>query len=144
MSFLMVGNTHEQIDACFSKVSDILRRNDAETLDDRVKLLPNVTNIKYVFDVRSCLEDNILDVRKHTEPLHYKFKNSGHVVEAYYKGKHDSAWKYLDGGLLVRNQHQKNIKILGSPKFSSINFDGIGLEKIESHLKFWKCLFSDR
>lgn len=61
----MVGNIHEQIDACFSKVSDILRRNDAETLDDLVNLLPNVMNIKYVFDVRSWLEDNILDVRKH-------------------------------------------------------------------------------
>lgn len=104
----MVGHTHEIIDACFSKVSDILRRNDAETLDDLVNLLPNITNIKYVFDVRSWFEDNILDVWKHTQPLHYKFKNSGHVVEAYYKGKHDSAWKYLVGGLLVRNQHQKN------------------------------------
>lgn len=137
----MVGHTHEDIDACFSKVSDILRRNDAETLDDLVNLLPKV---KYVFDVRSWLEDNIHDVRKHTPPLHCKFKNSGHVVEAYYKGKHDSAWKYLEGGLLVRNQYQKIIKIRGSPKLSSINFDGIGLEKIESNLKFWKCLFSDQ
>lgn len=125
----MVGHTHEDIDACFSKVSDILRRNDAETLDDLVNLLPNVTNIKYVFDVRSWIEDNIRDVRKHTQPLHYKFKNSGHVVEAFYKGKHDSAWKNLDGGLLVRNQHQTIVKIRGSPKLSSINFDGIGLEK---------------
>lgn len=101
----MLAHTHEDIDACFRKVSDIPRRNDAETLDDLVNLLPNVTGIKYVFDVRSWIEDNIRDVRKHTQPLHYKFKNSGHVVEAFYKGKHDSAWKNLDGGLLVRNQH---------------------------------------
>lgn len=67
----MVGHTHEDIDACFSKVSDILRRNDAETLDDLVNFLPKVTNIKYVFDVRSWIEDNIRDVRKHTPPLHY-------------------------------------------------------------------------
>lgn len=56
----MVGHTHEKIDACFSKVSDILR-----SLDDLVNLLPNVTNIKYVFgvfDVQSWLEDNILDL----------------------------------------------------------------------------------
>lgn len=51
----MLAHTHEDIDACFRKVSDIPRRNDAETLDDLVNLLPNVTGIKYVFDVRSCL-----------------------------------------------------------------------------------------
>lgn len=36
------------------------------------------------------------------------------------------------------------MKIRGSPKLSFINFDGLGLEKIESHLKFWKCFFSDQ
>lgn len=39
------------IDVCFSKVLDILRRNDVEILDDFVNLLLNVMNIKYVFEV---------------------------------------------------------------------------------------------
>lgn len=102
----MLSHTHEDIDACFRKVSDIPRRNDAETLDDLVNLLPNVTGIKYVFDVRSWLDGNIRDVRKQTQHLHYRFKNSGHVVEAYYKGKHVSAWRNLDGRLFRRNQHK--------------------------------------
>lgn len=96
----MVDHMHEDIDACYRKVSDILRRNDAEALDDLVNLLPNVTDIQYVFDVRSWLDGNIRDVRKQTQHLHYRFKNSGHVVEAYYKGKHVSAWKILMGDFL--------------------------------------------
>lgn len=47
----MVGYIYEDIDVCFSKVLDILRRNDVEILDDFVNLLLNVMNIKYVFDV---------------------------------------------------------------------------------------------
>lgn len=83
LSFHMLAHTHEDIDACFRKVSDIPRRNDAETLDDLVNLLPNVTGIKYVFDVRSWLDGNIRDVRKQTQHLQYRFKNNGLVVEAY-------------------------------------------------------------
>lgn len=60
-------------------------------------------NIKYVFDVWFCFEDNIFDVWKYIEFLYYKFKNSGYVVEVYYKGKYDFVWKYFDGGLFVRN-----------------------------------------
>lgn len=83
LSFHMLAHTHEDSDACFRKVSDIPRRNDAETLDDLVNLLPNVTGIKYVFDVRSWLDGNIRDVRKQTQHLQYRFKNNGLVVEAY-------------------------------------------------------------
>lgn len=36
------------------------------------------------------------------------------------------------------------MKIRGSPKLLVINFDGLDIEKIESHLKFWKCLFIDK
>lgn len=36
------------------------------------------------------------------------------------------------------------MKICGSLKFLFINFDGLDIEKIESYLKFWKCLFIDK
>lgn len=36
------------------------------------------------------------------------------------------------------------MKIRGSPKLLFLNFDGLDIEKIESHLKFWKCLFIDK
>lgn len=36
------------------------------------------------------------------------------------------------------------MKIRGSPKLLFINFDGLNIEKIESHLKFWNCLFIDK
>lgn len=42
---------YEDIDVCFRKVLDILRRNDVEFLDDLVNMLLNIMDIKYVFDV---------------------------------------------------------------------------------------------
>lgn len=140
----MVGHTHEDIDACFSKLADKLRRNDAETLDDLIALLPSVTVINYVYDVRTWIQDSICDLRKHTRPLHYKFRSNDAIVETFYKGKYDSPWKKLEGGILARDNNHKIRTIRGSPKLSQINFDGIGLQKISSHLNHWKCLFSDQ
>lgn len=140
----MVGHTHEDIDACFSKVADKLRRNDAETLDDLIALLPSVTVINYVYDVRTWIQDSICDLRKHTRPLHYKLRSNDAIVETFYKGKYDSPWKKLEGGILARDNNHKIRTIRGSPKLSQINFDGIGLQKISSHLNHWKCLFSDQ
>ncbi|XP_061193023.1 uncharacterized protein LOC133201246 [Saccostrea echinata] len=144
LSFLMVGHTHEDIDACFSKVADKLRRNDAETLDDLIELLPNVKVINFIYDFRTWIQNSICDLRKHTRPLHFKFRSNESLVETFYKGKYDSPWKKLEGGIMARNNQQKIISIRGSPKLSPINFDGIGLERISSQLKHWKCLFSDQ
>lgn len=83
----MVGHTHEDIDARFSKVADKLRRNDAETLDDLAALLPSVTVINYVYDVRTWIQDSICDLRKHTRPLHYKFRSNDSILETFFKGK---------------------------------------------------------
>lgn len=49
MFFFMFFYMYEDIDVCFRKVLDILRRNDVEILDDLVNLLLNVMDIKYVF-----------------------------------------------------------------------------------------------
>jgi hypothetical protein len=143
LSFLMVGHTHEDIDACFSKVADKLRRNDAETLD-LIELLPNVNVINFIYDFRTWIYNNICDLRKHTRPLHFKFRCNESTVETFYKGKYDSSWKKLEGGVMVRNNQQKIVSIRGSPKLSPINFDGIGLTRISSQLKHWRCLFSDQ
>lgn len=95
ISFLMVGHIHEDIDSRFSKVADKLRRNDAETLDDLVALLPSVTVINYVYDVRTWIQDSICDLRKHTRPLHYKFRSNDAILETFFKGKYDSLGRNL-------------------------------------------------
>lgn len=47
LPFLIVRYTHKDMDLCFSKVVDKLRKNDAETLDDDfVALQPSVSIIK--------------------------------------------------------------------------------------------------
>lgn len=40
--------------------------------------------------------------------------------------------------ICLRNQYKQTIKIRVCLHLSSINIDGIGLGKIECHLKFWK------
>lgn len=45
----MLAHTHEDIDACFRKVSDIPRRNDAETLDDLVNLCYLMSRVSSMF-----------------------------------------------------------------------------------------------
>ena len=140
----MVGHTHEDIDAAFSKVSNTLRTNDAETLPDLQLLLPSLTDVHTIYNVRDWLSPNILDVRKHTTPLHYKFSRSSDLIKVSYKGQRDSPWREIESGLLKRNQNGIISKIRGIPKLVPINFDGIGLEKIETKMKSWKCLFSDQ
>ena len=39
LSFLFVGHTHEDVDACFSHISKKLRMNDAETIPDLKKTI---------------------------------------------------------------------------------------------------------
>ena len=39
LSFLIVGHTHEDVDAAFSRISEKLRRLDAETFYDLLGLL---------------------------------------------------------------------------------------------------------
>lgn len=66
LPFLIVRYTHKDMDLCFSKVVDKLRKNDPETLDDDfVALQPSVSIINYVYDVRIW----IYDPPKHMRPV---------------------------------------------------------------------------
>ena len=52
LSFLIVGHTHEDVEAHFSHIAAALRKTDVETLDDLVNLLPNSKIIDYIFDAK--------------------------------------------------------------------------------------------
>lgn len=84
LPFLIVRYTHKDMDLCFSKVVDKLRKNDPETLDDDfVALQPSVSIINYVYDVRIW----IYDPPKYTRPLHFKFRSNDSIVATFYKRK---------------------------------------------------------
>lgn len=128
----MVGHTHEDIDARFSKVADKLRRNDAETLDDLVALLPSVTVINYVYDVRTWIQDSICDLRIHTRPLHYKFRSNDAILETFFKGKYDSPWKKLEGGMLAPDNNHKVKLLEGVPNFPKLTLMELADKKYQA------------
>lgn len=128
----MVGHIHEDIDARFSKVADKLRRNDAETLDDLVALLPSATVINYVYDVRTWIQDSICDLRKHTRPLHYKFRSNDAILETFFKGKYDSPWKKLEGGMLARDNNHKVEPLEGVPNFPKLTLMELAYKKYQA------------
>ncbi len=88
LSFLNVGHTHEDIDAAFSRIAERLRQNEAETLHDLLHKLPEVTEIRGgMHDISGWMKPYIVDIRKHTRPLHYKFARVEGQVSVLYKGQ---------------------------------------------------------
>jgi hypothetical protein len=100
--------------------------------------LPNTEQIDNIYDVSGWLSPHINDIRSHSKPLHFKFKNTGHnSVEGYYKGKNDEPWISLKSTVLKRIPS-------GKPKLVSPDFDKIGIDRIENRLSQWACLFHDQ
>ncbi|XP_052218113.1 uncharacterized protein LOC127835717 [Dreissena polymorpha] len=52
MSFLIVGHTHEDIDARFSMISRTLGSKDAEIFEDLLKILQSAERVTKIFDVQ--------------------------------------------------------------------------------------------
>ncbi|VDI06880.1 Hypothetical predicted protein [Mytilus galloprovincialis] len=146
LSFLYVGHTHEDIDAGFSKIVDSLRRNDAETIPELLDLLPNPSNLIWQYDIRNWLQPFIADVRKHTKPLHYKFTMDevSNKIKLCYKSNHAGPWKISTSGMFMFNDKGEVELPKGVPKVSTPVFDKISIEKIESGINDWKCLFTDQ
>ena len=62
LSFLLVGHTHEDIDAMFSKIANTLRRTDAETMTDLITLMPRVNLLHGgLFDIRKWIGDCLVE-----------------------------------------------------------------------------------
>ncbi|XP_063411362.1 uncharacterized protein LOC134694252 [Mytilus trossulus] len=146
LSFLYVGHTHEDIDAGFSKIADSLRQNDTETIPELLDLLPNPSNLIWQYDIRNWLEPFIADVRKHTKPLHYKFTMAevSNKIKLCYKSNHAGPWKISTSGMFMFNEKGEVELPKGVPKVSTPVFDKISIEKIESGINDWKCLFTDQ
>ena len=98
-----MGHTYEDVDAGFSKIASNLRKNDCETLEELKKLLPNSKYFNYLFDVRISVESHLVDLSKHTQPLHYKFVRNAESVNILYKGTQTQPSKKLKSSLFKSN-----------------------------------------
>lgn len=75
LSFLLVGHTHEDVDQCFSKISQKLKTTSALTTDELMSVIkdsqspvPSVKEIGTVWDVKSWLGDSVNQVHNVTFP----------------------------------------------------------------------------
>lgn len=99
MSFLYVGQTHEDVDSAFSKISERLKKNDAESLND-LKLLSNTELLDKMYDVKSWIAPAISDITGVSQPLHYKFERVAQGIYVHYKGQHSQPWEKLHSTIL--------------------------------------------
>lgn len=146
LSFLYVGHTHEDIDAGFSRIADTLRRNDAETIPELLEHLPDPTEVIWQYNIRDWLEPFIFDVRKHTKPLHYKFylDQITNKMKMVYKSNQAKPWKEAKTGMFEYDSRGKVQLPRDVPQIVQPSFEKMQVEKIESRLGDWKCLFSDQ
>ena len=80
MSFLLVGYTNEDVDQCFSKISQKLKEKDALIMPDLEALIsssqtphPKVANINTVWNISGWLEPYINQVHNITFPKMYRY-----------------------------------------------------------------------
>lgn len=79
MSFLLVGHTHEDVDQCFSKISQKLKEKDALTIPHLEALInnsqtpqPHVSKVNTVWNISGWLEPYINQVHNITFPKMYR------------------------------------------------------------------------
>lgn len=146
LSFLFVGHTHEDIDAKFSRIAEELRQHHAETLPKMKTLIPNCKEISFIYDVKGWLENRIVDVRKHTTPLHYKFVSDDQAtVTVYYKHRFCLPWRVLPGGcMFVQDIHGKVHLPTNSPTLTLPDFDkNVKPHNLLKCLKHWAVILDD-
>lgn len=139
LSFLYVGHTHEDIDAAFSRVSEKLRKTEAETLVGLIDLLPNSKQTGGLYDIKGWLEKHINPIKGHTVPLHFKFSlDATGKICVQYKGNNHRPWKQLKNTLLKKIP--PGIPSISVPDNFNKKFNFDALEK---NIERSKYLFSD-
>ncbi|XP_065925368.1 uncharacterized protein [Magallana gigas] len=101
MSFLLVGHTHEDVDQCFSKISQKLKEKDALTMPNLEALIfnsqtpqPHVSKVNTVWNISGWLEPFINQVHNITFPKMYRVQKdgTGHVYVQYKKLSTEEQW----------------------------------------------------
>ena len=141
ISFLYVGHTHEDIDAAFSKISEKLRKNDAETIPDIINLVSGMEKINYIWDVKKWLSPEMNKTVGISEPLHFKISRHGKNIRVQFKGQQHTQWTVLGGrGSFLKRIPTKRPSIV-KPNFDKIKEKKELLSKLIFNIK---NLFNDK
>ncbi|KAK3099791.1 hypothetical protein FSP39_009712, partial [Pinctada imbricata] len=138
LSFLYVGHTHEDIDAGFSKIADTLRRNEAGTIPRLLSLIPNMKQLRGLYDIKSWISPSLNVFSHHTKPHHFRFSKDGNNIKTEYKGNHNSIWRQFPSSIL-KHPPGGIPKILLPQAIHKFN-----LEAIDKNIDRAKFLFTDQ
>ncbi|WAR14851.1 hypothetical protein MAR_004956 [Mya arenaria] len=135
ISFLMVGHTHEDVDAQFSLISRTLKTKDCETIESLMTVC-NGEHMHTVYDVKNWILPNANKFKLITTPLHYKFQKKDGTINVCYKGLNSQDWILLDG-------HFLNKLPIGKPHIVIRDFSKISVEKSVKQIETIKNLFNE-
>lgn len=125
VGFLMVGHTHEDIDALFSKLAELSRKSTSFTLPHMMKLFERCVSSKAVAslmtevpDFKSYIRGHCNDMVGHSKPLHFLFTMRDGIPIMQYKMKPtDPTWLPIEGiEVFKRTEDGKPFLPQGDPK----------------------------
>lgn len=143
LSFLYVGHTHEDIDAAFSRIAEQLRRTEAETLPELLKILgPSGRTMRGLYDLREWMSPHLVTISHHSKPHHFKFEQCENGnCKNFYKGNNDDPWKELES---LFKETGGSVRLpAGKPKLTEPNFEHLNTARLEKSIESWSILFSD-
>ena len=104
-----MGHTHEDVDARFREITEKLRKNDAETLPQIAALLPSVTELHNMLNIKSWINPYLWDMEKHTEQHHFKFTRVDGSPRTY-KNLQNLGWIVCSESVVTANQGENHVQ----------------------------------
>ncbi|CAH1252417.1 Hypp9281 [Branchiostoma lanceolatum] len=150
VNFLMVGHTHEDVDAVFSQFSHKLDRKDAKTTSELEEVLkssfhpePKVEQFVAIWDIKNWLKPYLAPIEGHSKPHMYRFtKDSrGHVTMQYKMWSTDTVWRptTTDPDVLIFKEEEGRQMIpTGQPPLVEPHFEEEDLRKLKSSIEKMK------
>jgi hypothetical protein len=148
LGFLMVGHTHEDIDALFGNISKWLKRNNALTVPEFIsgckqanRLVQDVIVLHNLFDVKSWLLPNTEELHNHSHPHIFRFTRCENAVDVqmHYKMWAKDPWEPgLQGIVLL-----KNLPDMECPNVLKPRSDKLDMQALHRSVFKYSCLNDD-
>jgi hypothetical protein len=150
VGFLMVGHTHEDIDALFSKLAELSRKSTSFTLPHMMKLFERCISTKAtaslvteVPDFKGFLEGYCVDFCGHSKPLQFFFTmRDGIPIMQYKMRPTDPEWLPIEGiEIFKRGQDGRPNLPQGDPKpvpIKAMKDCSRIIQGIKRYMEVWK------
>ncbi|XP_078659995.1 uncharacterized protein LOC144904736 [Branchiostoma floridae x Branchiostoma belcheri] len=150
VNFLMVGHTHEDVDAVFSQFSHRLDRKDAKTIGELEEVLrnsfhpePKVDQLFVMWDIKNWLQPCLAPIEGHSKPHMYRFTKdrTGHVTLQYKMWSTDPIWRptATDPNVeILREVDGHQVTPTGQPSFVEPHFEEEDMKKLKSSIEKMK------